>query len=120
MRRCTTAIALSLLTVLWTAAPLLACKMPGRTMTAQEHPYCKCMAHMSESGNMPQSHACCQTEVRSGSTMVATSKYHAAPQLHLIATLTDSTKRQSPERLLATRPHHPPGEFLPETTVLRI
>jgi starvation-inducible outer membrane lipoprotein len=119
MRRCI-AITFLFLTVLWTGAPLLACMMPECTMTAQEHECCKHMAQMCGSSNMPQSHSCCKTEVRFGGTMVATSEHHNVPQLQLIATVNDSTEPHFPENLLASRPHHPPGEFLPETTILRI
>jgi hypothetical protein len=119
MRRCT-AIMFAFLTVLWTAAPLLACVMPERAMTQQERECCRHMAQRCGSGNMARSHSCCKTEVRSGSTMVVTSKHHNVPQLHLIATVTDSTEPHFHERFLESRPHHPPGEFLPETTILRI
>jgi len=45
----------------WAVAPALACLLPGRAMTADEHECCKKMAKMCGSANMPQSHSCCQT-----------------------------------------------------------
>ena len=119
MRR-SIAITFVFLTVLWTAAPLLACMMPDRPMSAQERECCKHMAQMCGSSNMPASHSCCKTEVHSGGSMVATSERHSVTQLRLLATVTDSTAPHFHEGLIESRPHHPPGEFLPETTVLRI
>jgi hypothetical protein len=113
-------ITFAFLIVLWAAAPLLACMMPERAMTAQERECCKHMAQMCGSSRMPQSHSCCTTEVRSGITMVVPSERHNVPQLELIATVTNSKEPHFSETLLESRPHHPPGEFLPETTVLRI
>lgn len=89
-------------------------------MTVQERECCKHMAQMCGSSSMPQSHSCCTTEVRSGITMVATSERHSLPQMQLIATVTDSKEPHFSGTLLESRPHHPPGEVLPETTVLRI
>lgn len=114
------AITFTFLTVFWAAAPLLACMLPERAMTAQERECCKHMAQMCGSSSMLQSHSCCTTEVRSGVTMVATSERHNVPQLQLIATVSESKEPNFSETLLESRPHHPPGEFLPETTVLRI
>lgn len=89
-------------------------------MTAQERECCKHMAQMCGSSSMPQSHSCCTTEVRSGMTMVATSEHHNVPQLQLIATVAQSPGPHFSETLHESRPHHPPGEFPPKATVLRI
>jgi len=65
----------------------LACMIPGRAMTAQEHECCKHMAQMCGSASMPQSHSCCKTEVRSGTTMVVTNNRQSGPVLQIVAAL---------------------------------
>src|SRR6266496_4878425 len=114
------AIAVVLLTICWTAAPLLACIIPGRVMTAQERECCKHMAQMCGSGNMPQSHSCCKTEVRSGSSMVATNNHQSGPVLQIVAALTLPRSPQCSDSFDKSTPHHPPTGYIPDTTVLRI
>lgn len=113
-------MAFVLLTVLWTAAPLLACMMAEQPMTAPERECCQHMAQMCGSANMPASHSCCKKEVHSGISMVATSERHNVTQLQVLAAVTDSGTPQFYWGPIETRPHHPPGEFLPEVAVLRI
>jgi hypothetical protein len=114
------AIVFAFLIVYWTAAPLLACVVPGGVMTPQEHACCKHMAEMCGSPNMPQSHSCCTTEVRPNSTTAVTSEQQSVPALQTVATVSVSPEPQLCERLPDINHHHPPGEFLPDTTVLRI
>src|SRR5215469_18086477 len=45
------------------AAPVMACMVPDRQMTADEQSCCKKMAHDCESSAMPASHSCCQHPV---------------------------------------------------------
>jgi hypothetical protein len=45
------------------AMPLMACMVPDREMTAEEHECCKKMAQDCESSAMPASHSCCQHPV---------------------------------------------------------
>ena len=114
------AIAVVLVVICWTAAPLLACMIPDRAMTAQEHECCKHMAQMCGSANMPQSHSCCKTEVRPGTSMVATSNHQSGPVLQIVAALPVPRAPQSSDWFHKNTPHHPPSEYLPDTTVLRI
>jgi hypothetical protein len=82
-----TAIVIVFLVICWTAAPLLACMIPDRAMTAPEMECCKHMAKMCGSANMPQSHSCCKTEVRPGTTMVVTHNQQVRPTLQVVAAL---------------------------------
>jgi len=45
------------------AAPVMACLVPGRQMSAEELNCCKKMAHECETSAMPTSHSCCQHPV---------------------------------------------------------
>lgn len=113
-------MAFAFLALYWTAAPLLACMMPERAMTVQERECCKHMAEMCGSSQMPQSHSCCKTEVRSGYTMVATRDQQAVPLLNTVALVSMPLAPQIDHAAGLVTDHHPPGEFLPEITVLRI
>lgn len=113
-------MAFAFLALYWAAAPLLACLVPERAMTTQERECCRHMAEMCGSSHMPQSHSCCKTEVRSGYTMLATSDQHSAPVLNMVALVSSRSTPQIDHKGGIVTNHHPPGEFLPETTVLRI
>ena len=119
MRR-STAIASAFLALCWVAAPLLGCAITERVMTAPERECCRYMAHMCGTANMPQSRSCCQTEVRPGSTMVVTTEQQSVPALHVVAAVSVSAEPQLAEWVKQGEFHYPPGEFLPDTTVLRI
>ena len=112
--------AIAVVVICWTAAPLLACMIPGRAMTAQEHECCKHMAQMCGSANMPQSHSCCKTEVRPGTTMVVINNRQPGPVLQIVAALPVPRSPQCSDFFDKSTPHHPPTEYLAETTVLRI
>ena len=119
MRR-SAAIAFALLALCWTAAPLLACMVPEREMTAEERECCTHMLEMCGSAHMPQSHSCCKTEIRLGNTTVVKSNQQTAPVLYVVATVPVPASPQLCERLQVSEHHHPPGELLPDTTVLKI
>lgn len=113
-------MAFAFLAFYWTAAPLLACAIPGRAMTAQERECCKHMAEMCGSAQMPQSHTCCKTEVRSAYTLFATGNQQLVPDLNIVAIVTAPATPPIEHKAGVVKDHHPPGEFLPEITVLRI
>lgn len=119
MRR-SAAMAFAFLALFWAAAPLLACMVPQRAMTVQERECCKHMAEMCGSSHMPQSHSCCKTEVRSGYTMVATRDQQSVPFLSTISLVSLPGTPQVDHHAGVVTDHHPPGEFLPEITILRI
>jgi hypothetical protein len=119
MRR-SVAMALAILAFYWTAAPLLACVLPERAMTAQEHECCKHMAEMCGSSQMPQSHSCCKPASRPDNSIVVRIDWRPAPVLQVVATVPLPSSLHFSEGLRPSEHHHPPGEFLPETTVLRI
>ena len=54
-------VAVSLLSLLLLATPIMACLVPAAAMTASERDCCKRMAHQCGNKGMPQSHPCCQT-----------------------------------------------------------
>ena len=56
----TGALAMLAITVLWAVTPAVACLLPTRPMTAEEHECCRKMAHQCGSSVMPSSHSCCQ------------------------------------------------------------
>ena len=119
MRR-SAAMAFAFLALYWAAAPLLACMVPERAMTVQERECCKHMAEMCGSTHMPQSHSCCKTEVRSGYTMVVTSDQQFAPSLGAVSAVTAPALPHHPDWFHDNVPHHPPAEYCPDITVLRI
>jgi hypothetical protein len=119
MRR-SAAMAFAFLVLYWAAVPLLACMVPDRAMTVQERECCQRMAEMCGSSKMPQSHSCCKTEVRSGHTIVATTDHQPVPVLSFVAVVSMPVTPQIDHHAGVVTDHHPPGEFLPEITVLRI
>lgn len=119
MRRAA-AIIFALIALSWSAAPLLACIVPERAMTPQERECCKHMADMCGSAKMPQSHTCCKTEVRSEISAVVKFDPQSSPNQHVLALVTLVTSPQRNETIELKKHHRPPGEFLPDTTVLRI
>src|SRR5215467_8518613 len=53
--------AVSMLSLLLLATPIMACMIPAAFMTAAERECCKRMAGECGRAGMPQSHPCCQT-----------------------------------------------------------
>ena len=119
MRR-SAVIALALLGLYWTAAPLLACVVPDSIMTVQERECCKHMPEMCGSAQMPQSHSCCKTEAQSGNTIMPTGNQQWVPVLNSAGTVATPATPEIEHTARVVRDHHPPGEFLPEITALRI
>lgn len=119
MRR-VAAIAFGLLALSWTAAPLLACVVPDVVMTVQERECCKHMPEMCGSTLMPQSHSCCKTDVRSVNMMMPAGTQQWVPVLNSIGTISTGARPQIEHSAGVVKDHHPPGEFLPEVTALRI
>jgi hypothetical protein len=112
----------------WAAAPALACLLPGRAMTAEEHACCKQMSKMCGSANMPQSHSCCQTTAVpdrlpaiKSSSLDVNSKYaglillHALPLSPAVATMAELG---SPPEVVEI--HSPPVSPPVTVSVLRI
>jgi hypothetical protein len=119
MRRCA-AILFAMIALYWTTAPLLACAVPERTMTAQERACCEQMAEMCGSTQMPASHSCCKTVIRADTTIVVKRDQQSIPVLLAIATVPISISAPSSTGHVEASNHHPPGEFLSDTTILRI
>jgi hypothetical protein len=103
----------------WSASPLLACMIPGRTMTPQEQECCKHMAQMCGSTQMPQSHSCCKTDVQHDQVPVVKHEPQAAPALQ-VESIPAIAGPVLSELLSEDVFRHPIAEFHPETTVLRI
>jgi hypothetical protein len=119
MRR-SAAILFALVTMFGTSAPLLACLLPAHQMTAEESECCKKMADMCGSANMPQSHSCCKTTVRDNSSIVVEADPRAVPVLQAGLPVVVPMSPKASTMFLEVERHHPPSEFLPESTVLRI
>ena len=113
-------IAIALLALSWTAAPLLACVMPSGVMTVQEHECCKQMPEMCGSAHMPESHSCCRTDVQSGNTIMPTGNQEWVPILNSVGSTSIAAIPQIEHAVGVVKDHHPPGEFLPEVIALRI
>src|SRR5215467_9649174 len=62
--RVTRARAFALLTIafLWAITPVMACVLPGATMTPAERECCHHMAEQCGSSTMPASHSCCKAQ----------------------------------------------------------
>jgi hypothetical protein len=119
MRR-STAIVFVFLMLCWASTPLLACVGSSLAMTPQEHQCCVRIAQMCGSANMPQSHSCCKTDAQPSSTTVTTTEQQSVSTWHVIDVVPASSGKQVFSHLRESEHHHPPGEFLPETTVIRI
>ncbi len=119
MRR-SAAILFAWLALTWATAPLLACVLPMRAMTAQESECCKRMTQMCGSPNMPQSHSCCKKEVRATDAIVVKKHQEAVPVLAVVTALPVPNSPRVIEFLPVSTQHQPPGEILAESTVLRI
>lgn len=119
MRRAA-AIIFMLVALSWSAAPLVACIVPDRVMTAQERECCKHMADMCGSAEMPQSHTCCKIEVRSEISVVVKVDPQSPPNQHVLTLVPHVTPPQRNQTLALEKQHRPPGEFLLGTIVLRV
>lgn len=112
------AMAFVLVALQWAAAPLVACVIPWRAMTAQERACCRHMSDLCGSARAPQSHACCRRQTQSESTVVLKNQ-QSVPFLHVSAALVAPSLQVCEGWTLNRQGHYRP-EFLPDTTVLRI
>ena len=119
MRRAFTAI-LAVLMLCWSASPLLACMIPGQTMTPREHECCKHMSQMCGSAQMPQSHSCCRKDVQHDQVPVLKHEPQVAPALQVVDAVPAIACPLLYELLCQDKSQHPIPEFHPETTVLKI
>ena len=116
----------SILALLLAALPVMACTVPGATMTAAERDCCKRMAEQCHRSGMANSHGCCQTQTsRNGFDALKASSsqlnhslvdFHAQPDAVQAGTAL-------PLMFTASKPsptHSPPGLIASATTVLRI
>ena len=100
--------------------PLVACVMPGHSMTAAEHACCTKMASMCESSAMPMSHSCCTHAV--SPLVIALAKMQNA-DLAVPAVLVSEVAPALPSpmfRLNASDFESPPGSPPKISTILRI
>ena len=116
----------SILALLLAALPVMACTVPGATMTAAERDCCKRMAEQCHRSGMANSHGCCQTQTsRNGFDALKASSSqldHSLVDIHVqFAAMQAGTSL--PLMLTASMPsptHSPPGLLASVTTVLRI
>jgi hypothetical protein len=113
------AMAFVLVALQWAAAPLVACVIPWRAMTAQERACCRHMSDLCGSARAPQSHACCHRQAQSESTVVLKNQ-QSVPVLHVTTVVGVAPSPQVCEGWALNGPAHYRPEFLPDTTVLRI
>lgn len=111
---------IAVMVLCWTATPLLACVIPGWAMTLQERECCKHMPQMCGSAQMPASHTCCKTQVRSSNPPVVTRVQQSSPVLPVVAFVSVVGLPQISGQFNERVQHHPPSESPPEPTVLRI
>jgi hypothetical protein len=119
-------VGVSLLAMLLGALPVMACTVPGVTMTAAERDCCKRMAERCGHSSMAKSHGCCQPQASPSRFEVLKScsfqlnvslvDFHIQPAMFRAtgeSPLLCITK-------IASAPHGPPGLSSVGTTVLRI
>jgi len=119
-------VGVSLLAMLLGALPVMACTVPGATMTAAERDCCKRMAERCGHSGMAKSHGCCQPQASPSRFEVLKScsfqlnvslvDFHIQPAMFRAtgeSPLLCFTK-------IASAPHGPPGLSSVATTVLRI
>lgn len=100
--------------------PAMACLTPGVEMTAAEHDCCKRMAQRCGSMNMPNSHSCCQKDVRQPNSMFRTTRAQFVPPTTSEAQ-SISVLPKLAESEISLYQLHPPPESPPSTaSILRI
>jgi hypothetical protein len=101
------------------AAPVMACMVSDRDMTAEEQICCKKMAHQCELSVMPASHSCCQHPISRHALNVSSirSDHFAGFAAVAEAAFTAAT---STTRIVAIRFESPPEDPLKISSVLRI
>lgn len=105
------------------ALPLVACMVPGETVTEAERACCRHMADHCGSAGMPDSHSCCKVTVRHSDSYLMNSRYDFSiaqnavielPSLHLPG-LAPAMQSQS-----FTQGHSPPESPPSTISILRI
>jgi len=109
------------ITLLWAAAPQIACWMPDHHMTQEERDCCEQMAHECHRGPS-MSHDCCQTDVRDD---LATSgkRIDPRPDFDFPITWNDVARSLTAiamNSVAIQNSHSPPHEITTASTVLRI
>ncbi len=115
----------AILALLLAALPVMACTVPGATMTAAERDCCKRMAEQCHRSGMVNSHGCCQTQASpNGLHALKTSSSQLDHSLiDIYAQPVAAADTTPPLILTASMPsptHSPPGLIASATTVLRI
>ena len=115
----------SILALLLATLPVMACTVPGATMTAAERDCCQRMAEQCHRSGMANSHGCCQTQAsQNGLHALKTSSSqldHSLFQIHALPlALPVITVSQMFGTNVAFPTHSPPGPLYLATTVLRI
>lgn len=72
-------VSLAVLILVVTGVPTLACYMPDAQLTAEERDCCRQMADMCGRGQMPSSHSCCKTTLRSSDDARVEDTHTVAP-----------------------------------------
>jgi hypothetical protein len=99
-------------------SPLLACVLPGRSMTTAEHTCCKKMAQMCGTVKMPQSHTCCKKSTADAAPSVVLAHHQFGPGLSVsVFSAPDNFPEFVP---LQSCFEHPPNDSPPGSSVLRI
>src|SRR5215467_1810137 len=102
------------------AAPVMACMVPDRQMTAEEQSCCKKMAHNCESSAMPASHSCCQHPVARHTANITSIRTGDISLCVVALVETPFRPAISMRRGAAQAFESPPESPLKITTVLRI
>jgi hypothetical protein len=116
----------AILAMLLAALPVMACVIPGTTMTSAERECCKRMAEQCGHSGMAKSHGCCQIQASPSNFEVLKSNSFqlncSVADLHLQPAIFQTTG-DSPLLVIAeiaSESHGPPGLSSVTTTVLRI
>jgi hypothetical protein len=107
----------------WFMTPALACLLPNRQLTQEEHACCKQMAKQCGSMRMASSHKCCQAEVRVPNAFLKASGtvLHTAEHSSFVITQIPQIKPATEFNLHVGSSIHSPPESPPSsTTILRI
>jgi len=112
-----------LLATVLAGTPVLACMLPGASMTAEESACCRHMASQCGHGEMPSSHSCCKTTSATDEVAFAKAAFNLSPQLDLvyIAESQPGLAQSMLSAFLAVAAFgHSPPESPPSPEILRI
>jgi len=119
-------VGVSILALLLAALPVMACAIPGATMTEAERDCCKRMAEQCGRSGMANSHGCCQPQVSPSNSQAlkASSSQLDHSLIELLALPVALQTVTSPHLTftasIASPTHSPPRLVYSSTTVLRI